>query len=99
MAQPTRTRRIAVPSEIRAGSRPAGQAGERTERRRDDLGAFAGQVDGAPGPQHKSGVGVFIAQLQPLLAPVMQRPQEAGQVAASVGELMDDAVRLGSYLD
>ena len=31
--------------------------------------------------------------------PAMQRPQEAGQVAASVGELMDDAVRLGSYLD
>jgi hypothetical protein len=25
----------------------------------------------------------------------MQRPQEAGQVPASVGELMDDAVRLG----
>ncbi len=55
---------------------------------------FAAQAYGAPGPQHKSGVGVFIPQLQPLLAPVMQRPQEAGQVAASVGELMDDAVRL-----
>jgi hypothetical protein len=41
--------------------------------------SLAGQVDGAPGPQHERRVGVFVAQLQPLFAPVVERPQDSGQ--------------------
>jgi hypothetical protein len=52
-------------------------------------------------PQHERGVGVFVAQLQPLFAPVVERPQDAGQVAAGVGELVGDAAApgLGAGLD
>ena len=49
------------------------------------------QVCGGPRPQHQRRVGVLVAQLEPLLAPVTQRPQHPAQVAASVGELISDA--------
>ena len=44
---------------------------------------------------------MLVAQLQPLLAPVAERPQHAGKIAAGVGELVDTAaaVPLGPDLD
>lgn len=38
---------------------------------------FAGQVDAGPGPQHQSGVGVIVTQLQPLLAPAGSADRKA----------------------
>lgn len=56
---------------------------------------LADQIDGAPGPQHEGRVGVLVAQFQPPFASVVERPENPRQVAAGVGELVDDAVAAG----